>query len=559
MSQVEIPATRSASRTHWRPSDYEQCAQHPSLPQLSAHVASTSIRNNQGAMTMRTTRRTFLQSGGAAIALQLLTVAGRAQASDGILRFGLSAYPPTFQPWVGTGTSSGTIKSLIHRSLVSFDSKGELRGELATSWSLDPDGAWVFKLRPDALFHNGERVTAEDVKWSIEQIAGEKSTAYMRAQFQRIIKIDITEPQTIRLYTKDPQTTLPLWFANYDVSVIWRKSIESEPVGAGPFRLAGQERGTSVDLVAFDKFYKRGLPKLKGIKFVVYADESLRQASLMSGDVDIIEYVPWQSMAAVETNPRTKLDVVEGPFMYVVFNASKPPFDDPRVRRAVAHAVNRDDIVKAVFFGRGKKLEGVPIVEGTPWWDKELAEGWKYDPARAKALLAQAGFPDGFQTTLLATAQYSMHKDTAEIVQQHLAAIGIKCELRLPDWPTRVNLGRRGQYDMAIHGNAADNNDPDGLTAVLDTSRPPTHGLSFGLQAPRTIAALAAGRAEFDQKKRVDIYLGMQRAALEEVPMVGLAWRSQGYGIGKSVQGFANLPGALTIFSGSTLEETYFG
>ena len=181
-----------------------------------------------------------------------------------------------------------------------------------------------------------------------------------------------------------------------------------------------------------------------------------------------------------------------------------------------------------------------------------------HDPQRAKALLAEAGFADCFQTTLLATAQFGMHKDTAEVVQQHLAAIGIQCELQLPDWSTRVSRGSRGQYDMAIHGVTADNNDPDGLTVVLDTSLSPTHGRSFKVDAPRTIAALARGRAEFDQAKRVEIYKDMQRAALEEVPLVGLAWRSQGYGMDQSVKGFTNLPGALTTSSGRMLEETFF-
>lgn len=510
---------------------------------------------------MTLSRRTFLGAGLAAPLLTspLLTRPAAAQRANGILRFGLSAFPPNLQPWVSTGASAGTVKLLTHRSLVSYDNKGQLRGELAESWAIDADGAWVFKLRQGAVFHNGEPVTADDVKWSIEQIAGEKSTAYMRTQFQEIERVEIPNPQTIRLVTKRPQATLPSWFGNYNTFVIWRKSTPNEPIGAGPFRLVGQERGTSLDLVAFDKFYKPGFPKLKGIKFVVYADENLRHAALMAGDVDMIEYVPWQSMAAVEAESRLKLDSVEGPFMDILFNGTKPPFNDPRVRRAVAHAVKREDIVKAAFFGRGKPLEGLPIVEGTPWWDKDLARGWAYDPARAKALLAEAGFANGFQTTLLSTAQFGMHKDTAEVVQQHLAAIGIQCELQLPDWSTRVSRGSRGQYDMAIHGVSADNNDPDGLTVVLDTSLSPSHGRSFKVEAPRTIAALAKGRSEFDQAKRVEIYKEMQRAALEEVPLVGLAWRSQGYGMDKGVKGFTNLPGALTTSSGGMLEETFFG
>jgi len=503
---------------------------------------------------MSLSRRTFVRG---AAALPFLSVEGRAQRAAGVIRYGLSAYPPNLQPWISTGVSAGTVKMLTNRSLVGYDPKGQLRGELAESWSIDGDGAWVFRLRQGAVFHNGEPVTADDIKWSIEQIAGEKSTAYMRAQFQSVARIEIPDPQTIRLTTKQPAVTLPTWFANYNTFVIWRKSAPNEPVGCGPFRLVAQERGTSLELAAFDKYYKPGFPKLKGIRFIVYVDENLRNAALMAGDVDMIEYVPWQSMGAVENDPRLKLDSVEGPFMDILFNGSKPPFNDPRVRRAVAHAVRRDDIVKVAFFGRGKPLAGVPIVEGTPFWDKELSQGWNYDPPRAKALLSEAGYPNGFKSSLLATAQFGMHKDTAEIVQQHLAAIGIACELNLPEWGTRVMLGSRGQYEMAVHGVSADNNDPDGLTVVLDTSLSPSHGRSFALPAPRTTAALARGRAEFDQGKRIEIYKEMQRAALEEVPLVGLAWRSQGYGMDRRVKGFANLPGALTTSSGAMLEETW--
>ncbi|WP_342364329.1 ABC transporter substrate-binding protein [Terrarubrum flagellatum] len=505
---------------------------------------------------MMISRRALVQG---AAAVPFLSIPGRAQRSAGILRYGLSAFPPNLQPWVSTGAAAGTVKLLIHRSLVAYDSKGQLRGELATSWSIDEKGAWVFKLRQGAVFHNGDPVTAEDVKWSIEQIGGEKSTAYMRAPFQSISAVEIPDPQTVRLVTKEPLATLPTWFANYNTFVLSRKSTANEPIGCGPFRIAAQERGTSIELAPFDKFYKPGFPKLKGIKFVVYADDNLRQAALMSGDVDIIEYVPWQSMAAIEKEPRLKLDTVEGPFMCVLFNASKPPFNDPRVRRAVAHAVKRDDIVKAAFFGRGKPLEGIPITPGTPWFDEKLAQGWNYDPARAKALLAEAGYANGIQATMLATAQYGMHKDTAEVTQQYLAAVGIQCELKLPDWPTRVNMGGRGQYDLAIHGLSGDSNDPDGLTPYLDTSQPANYSRSFGLSAPRTKELMDRGRAEFDLAKRVAIYKDMQRAALEEVPMAGLAWREQGFGMDKSVKGFSNLPGALTTSSGGTLEETSFG
>ncbi|UFN47226.1 ABC transporter substrate-binding protein [Roseomonas sp. OT10] len=503
---------------------------------------------------LTTTRRRLLAAGAAVAALR---APARAQPANGILRFGLSTFPPNLSPWISAGASAGTIKLLTHRRLVSYDAQGELRGELAESWSRDGD-AWIFRLRREPVFHNGDPVTAADVKWSIEQIAGEKSTAYMRAQFQQVARIETPDDHTVRLVMQEPIATVPNWFGNYNMPILSRKSTTADPIGAGPFRIAGQERGTSIDLVPFDRYPYRGVPKVKGIRFVVYADESLRTVALQSGDVDMIEYVPWQSMGAIEADPRLKLDTQNGPFMDILFNGSRGPFADARVRRAVAHAVRREDIVKAAFFGRGAVLEGVPIAPGTPWYDERLARGWAYDPGRSKALLAEAGVPNGFQTTLLATAQYGMHKDTAEVVQQHLAAIGIQAELRLPDWPTRVSLGTRGQYEIAIHGVSADSNDPDGLSVVMDTSLSATHGRSFGLSAPRTVAALARGRAEFDAAKRIEIYREMQRAALEEVPLVGLAWRSQGYGMDRRVQGFTHLPGALSTLSGATLDEVFF-
>ena len=502
------------------------------------------------------TRRAVL---GGMASLALLHRPARAQSRPGYLRYGLSAFPPNLLPWENTGASAGTVKLLINRSLVAWDANGQLKGELAESWSLDDDGAWVFKLRQDALFHNGERVTAEDVRWTIEQVAGEKSTAHMRTQFQNLARVEVPDPTTVRLVPKDKLATLPAWFANYNMSICWHKSDLKAPVGCGPYRLVRQERGTSIEVAASPNYYKPGLPKLKAILFTAYADENLRNAALRSGDLDMIEYVPWQSMASVEADPRLKLAEMQGAaFMDVLFNGTRPPFNNKLVRRAVAHAVKREDIVKVAFFGRGRPLEGVPIAAGTPYFDEQLSRGWNYDPARSKARLTEAGYAGGIQAKMLATAQFGMHKDTAEIVQQYLAAVGIQVELQLPDWSTRVSMGTRGQYDLAVHGVAADSNDPDGLSVVMDTSLSPTHSRSFGLQAPRTSAAFARGRAEFDTAKRVEIYKELQRAALEEVPLVGLAWRSQGFGMDRRVSGFTNLPGQLSTSSGNQLEYTDF-
>jgi peptide/nickel transport system substrate-binding protein len=510
-------------------------------------------------MSMLTRRAAMI--GATAFGVLPVVRLAQAQPRPDLLRFGLSVWPPNLQPWQSVGQAAGMIKMLIGRRLVGFDEKGELRGELAREFGRDAsDGAWVFRLDPRAVFHNGEKVTSEDVKWTIEQVAAERSTAYYRAQMQRIDRIETPDAHTVRLHMKEPTATVPLWFANYNMPIVWRGTRNmNEAMGCGPYRLAAQERGSWIELQAVPNYWVPGQPRTRTIRMTLVADESLRLAALQSGDVDFIEFVPWTGMAAVEADPRFKLESTMGPFMDILFNGTRPPFDNPLVRRAVAHAVRREDIVRVAFSGRGKVLEGMPIVEGTPWWDAELSRGHNYDPERSKALLAQAGFANGINTTLLTTGAFAMHKDSAEVAQQYLAAVGIRAELRVVDWSTRVSQGIRGQYDLAVHGVSADFNDPDGLTVVLDTSLSAAHGRSFGLSAPRTTDLLNKGRQEFDHARRVEIYRDMQRAAIEEVPLVGLAWREQGYAFDRRVTGFRILPGSLSLSSGVNLEFTGVG
>lgn len=493
-----------------------------------------------------------------AASLPAMSLAARAASAPGTLTFGLSSYPPNLQPWSNAGTAQATVKLMMFRGLLSYAPDGSLRDELAESWGRDGETAWVFRLR-DAVFHNGKPVTSADVKWTVEQVAAERSTAYLRAEFQRVERIETPDPRTVRFVMRAPTVTLPLLLANYHMPIIAAGSPADAPVGAGPFVLTAQERGVSVEFAAFNRFYRPGLPLLKSVRFAAYADENLRVAALQAGDVDVIEYVPWQSMQSIESDPALRLDSTFGPFMNLVFNGRTGPFADARLRAAVGFAIKRDEIVKAAFFGRGKPMPGLPIPEDSQFYDAARANHWAYDPDRARALLKAAGKPDGFPCALLSTAQYGMHKDTAEIVQQNLAAVGIQVELKLPDWATRVSLGNRGQYEFAVMGTAAESNDPDGLTPCLDTTLAPSYVRSFGLEAPAIHDLLNRGRAEFDPERRRAIYAEMEMAALEQAPFVGLAWRSQAYAMRQAVKGFANLPGPLSFYSGTTLEQTSNG
>lgn len=498
---------------------------------------------------MNITRRAVL--GAAAATLPMLPLIGRvrAQTPSGTLRYGLAAYPPHMRVWVNGGASQGVIKMLTHRALLSYDTEGNLQGELAESWHLDAEGAWVFRIRNDAVFHNGEPVTVEDVKWTLEQIGAEGSPALMAPQFAIVERVDIVDSQTVRVITNPPSPILPNWVAGRELPIVWRGSDIESPVGAGPFVIAATERGTSYELEAFDRYYKPGLPRVGRIIATVYQDEQLRAAALHAGDVDIIESVPWQTMEAIEANPRLKLLNSAGGYQMLQFNGTSGPLADVRVRRAIAHCIRRDDIVSAAFYGRGRPLEGLPIVEGTPWYDESLAHGWTYDPDLSRTLLAEAGYPDGFPISVLSTSQTSFERTIAEILQQCLGDVGIVATLNMPDQTTRNTLRSRGQFEIYSGGSVSNDNDPDSITPSLVNAP--------GIDITRTRDALDRGRVEMDPVRRVEIYRELQRVAYEEVPIVGMAWRYGGYAMARNVEGFTVLPGPLLRNSDYTIETTY--
>lgn len=505
-------------------------------------------------------RRRLLQGAAAStFAGPMLLGPARAQAKDTIV-FALSSYPPSLRPWANTGTAAVTVKLQTMRGLLGYDAKGDLRGELAESWKQDGTTAWVVTLREGAKFHDGEPVNAEAVRTSFQTMVDEKSSAYFRARVNALLdKVETPDARTVRFVMKQPSVTWPYLLASPHMPIISPKSTEANPAGAGPYRITDTERGTRIDLEAFDGYYRKGKPATKKLRFVAYQDESLRVAALESGDVDISEYIPWQNMAAVEKNPNLTLDTLDGPFLYVVFNTQQGPFANAKLREAVAYAINRDEIVKAAFFGRGSPLAGLPFAKGSPYSNDAGANHWKTDLDKAKKALVEGGQPNGFKTTLLATSTYGMHKDSAEVIQQNLKPLGIDVTLAVPDWASRVNLGNRGQYEFAVNGTAGDFNDPDALTSLLAGGQTGSYARSFGYSNPKVDELLDKGRAEFDLEKRKAIYRELETVALQDAAFVGLAWRSQGYGLKKSGKGFKNLPGALTFFSGITLEDLAFG
>jgi len=503
-------------------------------------------------------RRRFLISGLAAAAGALVGEKGAfAQSSSKTLRYGLSAYPPNIQPFQYAGQAAATVKLQIYRGLLTYSAEGTIIPEIAESYSLQGDRTYVFKLRPGVKFSNGSPLTSADVKFSLEQMAAPDSTAYLINEMRGIESIDASDPMVVKITLKKPTPAFPDTLARPDAPIVspkFKDPLLGQPLGAGPFILEAMDRGVSLTFKKNPYYYRPGLPKVASMRFVVYADETLRVAAVQSGDVDIIEYVPWQDLKRLKSNPNVRVETNEGAFMYLCFNCSTAPFNDPRVRAAIAHAVKREDVVKGAFFGQGSPFDGLPIQKTSQFYDPSLQHLWPYDPDQAAKLLQEAKVT-GQKINLLATSTYAMHRDIAQIVQQYLGAVGFDVQLSLPDWGTRVSLGNQGRYQLAVNGGGLDGLDPDGLTSLIG-SGPASYRRSFGFKSAVVDQLLAQGRQEVDPAKRKQIYDAVQRQAAKDVPVSTLAYRVEAFAYTPAVKGFKSLPGNLDLYTAVTLQNT---
>jgi ABC-type transport system substrate-binding protein len=497
------------------------------------------------------TRRGVLVGAGALAALP-------ARAAPRPLTYGLSTYPPNLRPFDYTGAAAQTVKVLIHRGLLMFGPDGKVHPELAASLATPDPRTYVFTLRDNAVFHDGTPVTAADVQFSLAQIVAPRSTAYFKSYFQVVDRVEATAPKVVTITLKQPTASFAAMLASPHCPIVSAKSDLANPdqvIGAGPFILAEAERGVGLTFKANRAFYKPGLPKSDAVRFTVYADDNVRAAALVAGDVDIIEYVPWQSMKTIGNDPHLALQSGMAVYMYLVFNLANGPFTDARVRQAVACAVNRADIVKGAFYGNGEPLDGLPIDPGSPFFDPASAHLWPFDPDRARALLREAGAPN-LAVTLLGTSTYGMHADTAQIIQQNLAAIGVQVTLSLPEWGARVALGNQGRYQFAVNGGGGEFGDPDELTALIGSGAA-SYRRSAGLADPTLDAILAKARSETDEASRRADYAELSRHVATTVPICTLNYRTQAYGLRREVRDFQCLPGLLLNDSGSAFDTAW--
>ncbi|WP_062017379.1 ABC transporter substrate-binding protein [Aureimonas sp. AU4] len=378
---------------------------------------------------------------------------GTAPANGGTITITYKDDVATLDPAIGYDWQNWSMIKSLFDGLMDYEpGTTNLVPGLAESYDIAPDGkVFTFHLREGVKFHNGRVMTAEDVKYSLDRVTNPETQspgagffgsiagyeAVSKGQAKELSGVTIPDPRTVRIELSRPDATFLHVMALNFASVVPKEAVEAaagdfgrQPVGTGAFKLAEWTPGQRVVFERNPNYWRQGLPHLDGVTFEIGQEPIVALLRLQQGEIDIPgDGIPPAKFQEVMGNPETAKEVVEGGQLhtgYITMNVKMAPFDDVRVRRAVNMAINKDRIVQ-IINGRAKPANQ-PLPPSMPGY-VEGYEGYKYDVAAAKALLAEAGHTDGFETEL-----FVMNTDPqpriAQAIQQDLAAIGIKASIQ---------------------------------------------------------------------------------------------------------------------------------
>jgi peptide/nickel transport system substrate-binding protein len=374
-------------------------------------------------------------------------MAGAAAAKDDIT-IALQLEPPHMDP---TSAAAGAIDSVLYTNvfegLTRFMGDGSVVPGLAESWEISDDGlTYTFKLRSGVTFHDGSTMDAEDVKFSLDRIGAEDSANAQKALFAAIESVTAVDPMTVEVKLSEPNGNMIFNLAWGDAVIVAPESIENikqMPVGTGAFTFTNWTQGDKVELTRNENYWGDA-PALASATFKFISDPTAAFASVMAEDVDVFVSFPApENLPQFEADPRFQVlyGSTEGETILST-NNKMPPFDNVKVRQAVAHAIDRQAIIDGAMFGMGTPI-GTHFAPHNPAY-VDLTGQSNYDPEKSKALLAEAGFADGFETTLhLPPPSYA--RRGGEIIAAQLAQVGIKAEITNVEWAQWLETVFRGK------------------------------------------------------------------------------------------------------------------
>lgn len=424
----------------------------------------------------------------------------------------------SFDPVETSDIFSEAVLRCVYTSLYDFDDDLKLRRKLVESESKVDDYTWKIKIHDGVMFQDGTPLTAEDVVFSIQRARKGERTEKLLEMIDSVKQIDDT---TFTIRSKELYPELLTVFAKAETSIVSKKAVEEEgydfskPVGAGPFQMISREENKIIRLERFDDYYLDKAAS-KHLNFVVIVTEQERTAAFLNGEVDMLFSVSAYDCEKLKLSKNVKL--LQSPstkIEYLSLNTNNPPLDNPKVRLAISHAINREEITKNVYHSYSVPSSSLIPKGITGYVDEPVS----YDPQLAKEMMEEAGFEDGFDMTVITID--TIRKNTMEYIKLDLAKIGINLDYDLITMKEAADTMMAGKHQSILVGWAF-NSDPNSvLPLLLGTGSGKTMN-SSNYSNQEVDQLIKQGRSEDDKEKKRKIYEKINKIVTEESPIVVL-------------------------------------
>jgi peptide/nickel transport system substrate-binding protein len=485
------------------------------------------------------TRRSVLRALGLTAAAAGLASGARAAAQPtGEVKIGLAAEPNTFDPHLTVGRNTQIFIVNVYDGLTARDAQGTLVPALAESWKRLNPTTWQFALRKGVKFHNGDDFNADSVKFTLDRATNQETKATISSELSTIATTEIVDPFTVNVVTKAPDFLLPvrlgelygLMLAPKHTIAMGKESIATKPNGTGPFKLVTWSKNDRLVLEANESYW-RGAPKVKKITVRPILEDAARIAALQTGEVDLISPIPHVRIEELKRNDKLVIKTIAAPrIFHVTIDVRKPPFDNVKVRQALNYAVDVNAILKSLYFGHGTRLATV-VDKGALGYDPGV-QPYPYDPNKAKALLAEAGYPNGFEVEFDSfTGSIADHSKAAEAIVGYLQKVGIRAKLNVFEFsafgPRRVQNRTAPLFIYSI-GNAY--LEPSWVMRWLTQG-----GLGMHYKNAKLDELLTRIEGTDDPKKRAPQYSDVQKLIKDEAPFIFLYQADSVFGMSTKV------------------------
>jgi peptide/nickel transport system substrate-binding protein len=460
----------------------------------------------------------------------------------GSISIGVKTDAQTLDIQTLTNATTRNYARATFNSLTNVDLKGNVVPELAESWELVDPSIWEFKLRNGVKFHDGTNLDAAAVKFSMERIINPDTKSLLRADLvPSVASVEAVDPLTVHFQMTTPDVTLPARLSTRTGFIVsptavnkWGPDFGTHPVGTGPFELVEWVKDDHLSLKRFDGYWDKDemgvqLPYLDTLTFKPISDATVMFTALRAGQLDLIETILPSDMAKVKSEPNLVAVEGPGPDFVMWLNNTKPPFDNKALRQAVAWAVDRDAIQKALFFDTGQP--GTYLTRPGTWAYDPSGNFYTRDLAKAKAALADGGQPNGFKFELIS---YNLTSDVqvAQAVKAQLADVGLDMSITPLESSAAIARRNGAEYEAAT-GTTEIGADPDGdVQPNVDPGRASRYNNSL------VNDLVLKARSTADQQERQRYYYQIQSQVLDDSPFIFLHLNSDIKVMTTALQGY---------------------